>query len=233
MKVLYAASEAVPFCKTGGLADVAGSLPPALAAQGVESACLYLENVPVRQAYIGDPVTRRACLTQLPDRHLLPGCIGGQVALDCHVQTLFPQSPDSGIPLRLRRRQTHHFCRGGGKPRCLLRRDRSRRCRARCLFPADSASASVYAIPLAHGVLLSPADPESHGTALGKLPAGSFPRAHCICLRQRRSLAVYAQLMPVGLGSKMHTPLRKSTALRSPSSMVMTLSSCSIDSTRS
>lgn len=24
MKILYAASEAVPFCKTGGLADVAG-----------------------------------------------------------------------------------------------------------------------------------------------------------------------------------------------------------------
>ena len=35
MKILYAASEAVPFCKTGGLADVAGSLPAALAAQGV------------------------------------------------------------------------------------------------------------------------------------------------------------------------------------------------------
>jgi len=30
MKVLYVASEAVPFCKTGGLADVAGTLPKAL-----------------------------------------------------------------------------------------------------------------------------------------------------------------------------------------------------------
>ena len=38
MKILYETSEAVPFCKTGGLADVAGSLPPALAAEGAEIA---------------------------------------------------------------------------------------------------------------------------------------------------------------------------------------------------
>ena len=37
MKVLYVASEAVPFAKTGGLADVAGSLPKALAEAGVDA----------------------------------------------------------------------------------------------------------------------------------------------------------------------------------------------------
>ena len=34
MNILYVTSEAVPFCKTGGLADVAGSLPQSLAACG-------------------------------------------------------------------------------------------------------------------------------------------------------------------------------------------------------
>ena len=34
MNILYVTSEAVPFCKTGGLAAVAGSLPPSLAANG-------------------------------------------------------------------------------------------------------------------------------------------------------------------------------------------------------
>ena len=41
MNILFAASEAVPFCKTGGLADVAGSLPPALHANG-ESVAVIL-----------------------------------------------------------------------------------------------------------------------------------------------------------------------------------------------
>lgn len=36
MKVLLASSEAIPFAKTGGLADVAGALPPALSEHGVD-----------------------------------------------------------------------------------------------------------------------------------------------------------------------------------------------------
>ena len=34
MKLLYVTSEAYPFCKTGGLADVAGSLPAAINKKG-------------------------------------------------------------------------------------------------------------------------------------------------------------------------------------------------------
>ena len=36
MKVAFVASEGVPFSKTGGLADVVGALPKALAALGYE-----------------------------------------------------------------------------------------------------------------------------------------------------------------------------------------------------
>ena len=40
MKILMVASEAAPFAKTGGLADVVGSLPAALKSLGHEVAVL-------------------------------------------------------------------------------------------------------------------------------------------------------------------------------------------------
>ena len=53
MKILYATSEAVPFCKTGGLADVAGSLPPALAREGAEVAVILPLYQRVREKFGG------------------------------------------------------------------------------------------------------------------------------------------------------------------------------------
>ena len=40
MDILYVTSEAAPFCKTGGLADVLGSLPPAVVAGGDRAAVI-------------------------------------------------------------------------------------------------------------------------------------------------------------------------------------------------
>ena len=53
MKILFTASECVPFVKTGGLADVAGSLPPALAAAGAEVAVVLPLYQRVREKFEG------------------------------------------------------------------------------------------------------------------------------------------------------------------------------------
>src|ERR1700751_6259626 len=54
MHVAFAASEGVPFSKTGGLADVVGALPRALAAQG-HQITVYLPRY--RQTKLTDPRT--------------------------------------------------------------------------------------------------------------------------------------------------------------------------------
>ena len=60
MKILFAASEVTPFIKTGGLADVAGSLPKALAQAGHEVKVILplYEGIgdTIRVSLTGDPV---------------------------------------------------------------------------------------------------------------------------------------------------------------------------------
>ncbi len=51
MKVLFVASEAAPFIKTGGLADVMGALPKALQARGVEPALVIPNYEGVGEKY--------------------------------------------------------------------------------------------------------------------------------------------------------------------------------------
>ena len=53
MKVLFAASEAAPFAKVGGLADVVGSLPAALAQKGVETAVILPKYKVIDEKYKG------------------------------------------------------------------------------------------------------------------------------------------------------------------------------------
>lgn len=80
LRVLLTASEVVGFAKTGGLADVAGSLPRALARRGHEVAVImpYYRSVrlgkhpPVRDAVIPVPVGTRTLACRLY-RSTLPG----------------------------------------------------------------------------------------------------------------------------------------------------------------
>ena len=51
LKVLFAASEAAPFIKTGGLADVAGSLPRALREKGVDIRVVLPKYAPIPASY--------------------------------------------------------------------------------------------------------------------------------------------------------------------------------------
>ena len=77
MKILYVSSEAFPFCKTGGLADVAGSLPPALARNGDDVAVILpLCAVSAAVYLLGQPFDFVGALPYLAGG-LIGGLVGG------------------------------------------------------------------------------------------------------------------------------------------------------------
>ena len=51
LRVLFAAAEAAPFCKTGGLGDVAGSLPPMLRRAGCKVAVILPKYSTIAEEY--------------------------------------------------------------------------------------------------------------------------------------------------------------------------------------
>ena len=57
-KILYIASEAMPFASTGGLADVIGSLPAAVAKEGVDVRVVMPLHSSISDKYRKDLMTQ-------------------------------------------------------------------------------------------------------------------------------------------------------------------------------
>ena len=93
MRVLSVASEAAPLIKTGGLADVAGALPAALAAQGVE-VTTFLPGYPAVLAKLGPKLGRAKAVHSWDallgtKARLLAGKLGAQPLLVLDAPALF------------------------------------------------------------------------------------------------------------------------------------------------
>src|SRR5450432_535113 len=75
MHIAFAASECVPFSKTGGLADVVGALPRALAALG-HQVSVYLPRY--RQTKLSEPATVvRSITIPFDDKHRFASVVTG------------------------------------------------------------------------------------------------------------------------------------------------------------
>ena len=68
MRVVIAASECVPFAKTGGLADVIGALGPELAKQGHE-VTVYLPLYATMRQQLPDKLTYAVRSITIPFQH--------------------------------------------------------------------------------------------------------------------------------------------------------------------
>ncbi len=87
--VLYVASEAYPLAKTGGLGDVAGAFPAALAREGIDARIM----LPVYQGVLASLKKAGAVVTRGPS---LQNVLGGHT-----VQILRSEMPGTRVPLLL------------------------------------------------------------------------------------------------------------------------------------
>lgn len=102
MRIAHLASEVVPFSKTGGLADVAGSLPPALAACGHDVTVVVPgHRESLREPLPGQPLAEVQALGLRAVPHLVEHRGVRFVLLDCPVLYARPAlygMPDADFP---------------------------------------------------------------------------------------------------------------------------------------
>ena len=93
MHIVFAASECVPFAKTGGLADVVGALPPELARLGHRVA-VYLPLYRSARALLTEPLayTARSITIPFPSYNRFAGIVDG--GLRNGVQYYFVDCPE-------------------------------------------------------------------------------------------------------------------------------------------
>src|SRR5262245_34460644 len=93
MKVLLAASEVVGFAKTGGLADVVGSLPRALARRGHDCAIILPLYRCTRRAKAAPKATEHRFSVQIGHRRLI-GRIWHSRLSDSEIPVYLIEQPD-------------------------------------------------------------------------------------------------------------------------------------------
>ena len=98
MQVVFASAEAAPFIKTGGLGDVAGSLPQALVKAGADVIVMVPKYSSIPQVFQGPDaargrVLREPGLAQRVLRPRAPGVPGGHLPLPRQRALLRPQLP--------------------------------------------------------------------------------------------------------------------------------------------
>ncbi|MCX5910032.1 MAG: glycogen synthase GlgA, partial [Deltaproteobacteria bacterium] len=83
MKIIFASPEAVPFVKTGGLADVSGSLPKALAQLGHEVILILPKYRQIQEKFfnlkkvateLGVPISQRVEKAEIYEGEMAPNC---------------------------------------------------------------------------------------------------------------------------------------------------------------